>query len=62
VPLFIELNRFNQWPCPSGKSFVRYLHEAQVVCRLNQGRLDEMLRRQGGAVLLLDGLDEIFDA
>jgi hypothetical protein len=61
VPLFIELREYDRWGCPNGKSFVRFLHEAQVACRLNQQRLDEVLRRRGGAVLLLDGLDEIFD-
>jgi HEAT repeat protein len=61
VPLFIELREYDRWECPSGKSFVRFLHEAPLPCRLNQLRLDEILRRRGGAVLLLDGLDEIFD-
>ncbi|MCI0488865.1 MAG: NACHT domain-containing protein [Blastocatellia bacterium] len=61
VPLFIELREYDRWNRSDGKSFVRFLHEAQVTCRLNQQRLDEVLRRRGGAMLLLDGLDEIFD-
>ena len=61
LPLLIELNAYHQWPCASGKSFVRYLQDAQTVHRLDQFRLDERLRQRDGAVLLLDGLDEIFD-
>jgi NACHT conflict system protein/NACHT domain-containing protein len=62
IPLFIELNAYNKWQCSNGKSFVRYLHEAQVVCRLDQQLLDGLLKRKGGALLLLDGLDEVFDS
>ncbi len=61
LPLLIELGAYDRWKCPSGKSFIRYLQDAQTVHRLEQFRLDEQLRRRGGSILLLDGLDEIFD-
>jgi GTPase SAR1 family protein len=61
LPLLIELGSYDRWECASGKSFVRYLQDAQTTHRLDQFQLDRVLQRRGGAVLLLDGLDEIFD-
>lgn len=61
LPLLIELGSYDRWECASGKSFVRYLQDAQTTHRLAQDQLDQVLRRRDGAVLLLDGLDEIFD-
>ena len=61
LPLLIELREYNNWDCPSGKSFVRYLHDAQNWYRLDQLQIDQRLSNQSGAILLLDGLDEIFD-
>jgi predicted NACHT family NTPase len=61
LPLLVELREYDRWPCASGKSFVRFLHEGQTWHRLNQSDLDRKLRVHGAAVLLLDGLDEIFD-
>ncbi|HKQ75500.1 MAG TPA: HEAT repeat domain-containing protein [Blastocatellia bacterium] len=61
LPLLIELAAYDRWECQNGKSFVRYLQDAQTVHRLDQFRLDRVLQRRGGAILLLDGLDEIFD-
>ncbi|MEM7538687.1 MAG: NACHT domain-containing protein [Chloroflexota bacterium] len=61
LPLLIELREYNQWPRPNGKSFVSYLHDAPVWHRLNQLTLDHVLRQPERAILLLDGLDEVFD-
>lgn len=61
LPLLIELREYNHWECPHGKSFIRYLHDAQNWYRLDQFQLDRRLAQRDGAVLLLDGLDEIFD-
>ncbi|CAK8722211.1 MAG: NACHT domain-containing protein [Candidatus Electronema aureum] len=61
LPLLIELRAYNQWECSSGKSFIAYLHHAQNWHRLNQNALDALLHRPGRVLLLLDGLDEIFD-
>jgi predicted NACHT family NTPase len=62
LPLLVELREYDRWQCASGKSFVRFLHEGQTWHRLNQSDLDRKLRVHGATVLLLDGLDEIFDA
>jgi predicted NACHT family NTPase len=59
--LLIELREYDHWQCSSGKSFVRYLHEAQTWHRLNQLDLAPKLKEQGAVILLLDGIDEIFD-
>lgn len=62
LPLLIELKEYDRWDCPNGKSFVRYLHDAQAWHRLDQLKLDERLRAaKQPTVLLLDGLDEVFD-
>lgn len=61
LPLLIELRDYNRWDCPSGKSFPRYLHEASTWHRLNQQTLHHLLQQENRVVLLLDGLDEVFD-
>ncbi|MCI5197735.1 MAG: NACHT domain-containing protein, partial [Candidatus Electrothrix sp. AW5] len=61
LPLLIELRDYNQWPCSKGKGFISYLHHARTWHRLNQQTLDVLLKTKGRVVLLLDGLDEIFD-
>ncbi|MGR0481609.1 MAG: NACHT domain-containing protein [Candidatus Electronema sp. V4] len=61
LPLLIELRAYNQWECSSGKSFIAYLHHARNWHRFNQNALDALLQRPGRVLLLLDGLDEIFD-
>jgi energy-coupling factor transporter ATP-binding protein EcfA2 len=61
LPLLIELRDYNRWECNSGKSFPRYLHEGAGWHRLNQHTLDYYLQNPGRVVLLLDGLDEVFD-
>lgn len=61
LPLLIELRDYNRWHCSSGKSFPRYLHEASTWHRLNQHTLDYLLKQDNRVLLLLDGLDEVFD-
>lgn len=61
LPLLIELREYNRWECASGKSFLRYLHEARHWHRLNQQTLNSLMQQAERVVLLLDGLDEIFD-
>ncbi len=61
LSLLIELRDYNQWDCPNGKGFAAYLHHARTWHRLNQQTLDVLLKTKGRVVLLLDGLDEIFD-
>ncbi len=61
LPLLVELRDYNRWECPSGKGFPKYLHEAPTWHRLNQQTLDHLLKQPDRVVLLLDGLDEVFD-
>lgn len=62
LPLLIELREYNRWNCTSGKSFPKYLHEAPNWHQLNQQTLKHLLKQPGRVLLLLDGLDEVFDA
>lgn len=61
LPLLIELRAYNRWQCPSSKGFLKYLHEASTWHRLNQQTLHHLLDQSNRVVLLLDGLDEVFD-
>ena len=61
VVLLIELRDYAHWPCRDARSFLRYLHEGPTFHRLNQLEMDRYLKSAADAVLLLDGLDEIFD-
>ncbi|MGO9597175.1 MAG: NACHT domain-containing protein [Isosphaeraceae bacterium] len=61
LPLLFELRQYDRWDCPSGKGFLRFLHEGQVFHRFDQFELDKRLRTTGGVLFLLDGLDEVFD-
>jgi len=61
LPLLIELREYNRWECSSGKGFPKYLHEASTWHRLNQQTLKHLLEQPDRVVLLLDGLDEVFD-
>ncbi|PZV16794.1 MAG: NTPase, partial [Leptolyngbya sp.] len=61
LPLLIELRKYardrNDKKC---SSMVEYLHKGDIACRLNQQRLDEVLKA-GDAIALFDGIDEVFD-
>ncbi len=61
LPLLIELRDYNRWECQKGKSFLKYLNDAQTWHRLNQRTMDHLLKQPDRVVLMLDGLDEIFD-
>jgi predicted NACHT family NTPase len=61
VVLMIELRDYAHWPRHDGKSFLRYLHEGPTFHRINELELDRYLKSASNAMLLLDGLDEIFD-
>jgi hypothetical protein len=61
IPLLIDLRDYHHWDCPSGKSFAGYLHSAQTWHRLNQHFLDPRRSDTVRIVLMLDGLDEVFD-
>ncbi len=61
--LFIEFREYalNDWAGNEGKSLLRFWHQASIFHQFNQVELDKYLRANSGVVLLLDGLDEIFD-
>lgn len=61
LPLLIELRDYSRWQCHGAKDFTRYLHEGPVWHRLNQFTLDQLLAEPNRVILLIDGLDEIFD-
>lgn len=61
VPLVIELGQYGRWQCDGQKHFIRYLEEGPVWHSWPHGLLDRLIGQPGRAVLLLDGLDEIFD-
>lgn len=61
IPLVIDLGNYGRWRCEGRKSFVRFLEEAPVWHDWQPGVLEGLLAPPGRVVLLLDGLDEIFD-
>ncbi|GJM25065.1 MAG: hypothetical protein DHS20C16_14800 [Phycisphaerae bacterium] len=62
LPLLIDLRKYNSWSCLNGKSFPRFMNDANGYFRLNERQLvNQFLKKPDRAVLLLDGLDEIFD-
>ncbi|MEM8643138.1 MAG: HEAT repeat domain-containing protein [Cyanobacteria bacterium P01_G01_bin.54] len=61
LPLLIELRDYSRWQCPSGKGFLQYLHAAPTWHRLNQQTLQHLLGQPNRVMLMLDGLDEVFD-
>ncbi len=61
IPLVIDLREYGRSQCEGRKGFVRFLEEAPVWHEWPRGLLDRLLARPGRVVLLLDGLDEIFD-
>jgi len=61
IPLVIELGPYSRWQCDGRKDFVRYLEEAPVWHEWPRGLLGRLIEQPGRVVLLLDGLDEVFD-
>ncbi len=61
IPLIVDLRSFCQWSCTGNRSFVRYLEESSYWFTWPQGVLDRLIAEPGRVVLLLDGLDEVFD-
>jgi GTPase SAR1 family protein len=61
VPLVVELGLYARWQCDGRKDFVRFLEEAPVWHEWPRGLLGRLLEQPGRVVLLLDGLDEVFD-
>ncbi len=61
IPLVIDLGSYGRWQCDGRKDFVRFLEEAPVWHEWPRGLLGRLLEQPGRVVLLLDGLDEVFD-
>jgi predicted NACHT family NTPase len=61
IPLVVELGPYGRWQCDGRKDFVRFLEEAPVWHEWPRGLLGKLLEQPGRVVLLLDGLDEVFD-
>lgn len=61
IPLVIELGAYARWDCAGKKGIVRYLEEGPVWHEWPSGLLAQLLAQPGRIVLLLDGLDEVFD-
>ncbi len=61
IPLVIDLGTYGRWQCDGRKDFVRFLEEAPVWHEWPRGLLGRLLEQPGRVVLLLDGLDEVFD-
>ena len=61
IPLVIDLGSYGRWQCEGRKGFIRYLEEGPVWHDWPRGLPEKLVGQPGGAVLLLDGLDEIFD-
>ena len=61
IPLVIELGAYGRWRCDGRKDFVRFLEEAPVWHEWPRGLLGRLIEQPGRVVLLLDGLDEVFD-
>jgi predicted NACHT family NTPase len=61
IPLLIELRSYTRDRI-SGKckDFLEFCHNGNVICRLNQHRLQEQLKA-GKVLVMFDGLDEVFD-
>lgn len=62
VPLVIELGAYGRWRCDQRKDFIRFLEEGPGWHSWPLGLLARLLAQPGRVVLLLDGLDEVFDA
>lgn len=61
IPLVIDLGAYGRWRCDGRKDFVRFLEEAPVWHDWPGGLLARLLDQPRRVVLLLDGLDEVFE-
>ncbi|MFG6097783.1 HEAT repeat domain-containing protein [Leptothoe sp. ISB3NOV94-8A] len=61
IPILIELRTYGR-DKQTGKcsDFLEYWHQGNTACRLNQNELDKLLK-SGNAIVLFDGVDEVFD-
>ena len=57
----VELGAYARWECDGRKDLIRYLEEGPVWHEWQRGLLPRLLEQPGRIVLLLDGLDEVFD-
>ncbi|MBI5382276.1 MAG: HEAT repeat domain-containing protein [Opitutae bacterium] len=61
IPLVVELGAYGRWRCDRRKDFIRFLEEAPGWHQWLPGLLAKLIGQPGRVVLLLDGLDEVFD-
>ena len=61
VPLVVELGAYGRWRCDRRKDFIRFLEEATGWHQWPPGVLAKLIAQPGRVMLLLDGLDEVFD-
>jgi len=61
IPLVIDLGTYGRWQCDGRRDFLRFLEEAPIWHEWPRGLLGRLLEQPGRIVLLLDGLDEVFD-
>ncbi|MBL8151744.1 MAG: NACHT domain-containing protein [Blastocatellia bacterium] len=61
LPILIRLREYDDWKYEDGKSLISYLDKGSLPYRLNQIELDKWLKDKD-SILLLDGLDEIFES
>ncbi|HEY6898772.1 MAG TPA: HEAT repeat domain-containing protein [Rhodocyclaceae bacterium] len=61
IPLVVDLGAYGRWRCDGRKDFIRFLEEAPVWHEWPRGLLGNLISKPARVVLLLDGLDEVFD-
>lgn len=62
IPIVIDLNSYGRWRCTGRKDFIRFLEEAPTWYAWPPGLATQLCRQVGRTVVLLDGLDEIFES
>ena len=61
IPLVVELGSYGRWRCDRRKDFILFLEEAPGWHQWAPSLLGKLIAQPGRVVLLLDGLDEVFD-
>ncbi|HEX3151355.1 MAG TPA: NACHT domain-containing protein [Gemmataceae bacterium] len=61
IPLVIDLGAYARWQCDGRKDFIRFLEESPFWHEWPRGLLARLFGQTGRGVLLLDGLDEVFE-